>query len=599
MLHTQTITVDEVEMILVIAEPHSPVRVRYLLEAVVEEGRTGIENTTPIMAAMRIGMAYDMMLFSGDTWQQWRDVLAQINGRLVAMPLWPDVMPKADWDEGERIHKPQLVVCWDDGFTNVEVADAGSEELPDTAWIAPLLIGRLKRTPATPIDVDLATTQLVLEPDRKWEWRIEADEDYPGDFNFQPDWVGEVQESTRDGLDLHEIGMGALRAQEGWSETKYRQRMRFLLMDHAEIRRFLGFWQGVGGNARAFDWSSPWKPGNETDFAPHDFDGDGKGKMRFASPILEITYDHPVGIARVALEHLFDTDVEQAHPGTALLYRFFRQVDSIEERVTDWEAPIEYDEETWRPARIDYEDIETSMELQRQVARINCWQDDVALMQAVVKHEVETPLWVEITELNLETEEGKIIFVGKLQSSKPVGKQVKMEFSFLGGVLERELPTVDGTRTCVHQLFNEFCGLNKSTYQASGKLIEQWSLNNKVLLDNLTLPTPFNTWKATKDPTGYFAFGWAEAGSGANKQWRFIVQSHYVTADVEEPQMHLDLLRPFRGLEPGDTVTFWPGCDGTIATCHAKFNNRINHLGFPFAPDFVKEQAAVTPKAGK
>jgi hypothetical protein len=39
-----------------------------------------------------------------------------------------------------------------------------------------------------------------------------------------------------------------------------------------------------------------------------------------------------------------------------------------------------------------------------------------------------------------------------------------------------------------------------------------------------------------------------------------------------------------QGLAAGTTVTLFPGCDHTLATCSGKFSNTANYGGFPFMP---------------
>ena len=53
----------------------------------------------------------------------------------------------------------------------------------------------------------------------------------------------------------------------------------------------------------------------------------------------------------------------------------------------------------------------------------------------------------------------------------------------------------------------------------------------------------------------------------------------------------LTLWRPLPGLEDAlasseaPEVAIYPGCDRTLETCHAKFDNALNHGGFPWLPD--------------
>lgn len=52
-----------------------------------------------------------------------------------------------------------------------------------------------------------------------------------------------------------------------------------------------------------------------------------------------------------------------------------------------------------------------------------------------------------------------------------------------------------------------------------------------------------------------------------------------------ESSSRVDLFLPAATpIQVGDTLTLYPGCDGLIATCLAKFNNVLRHRGFPLMP---------------
>ncbi len=100
---------------------------------------------------------------------------------------------------------------------------------------------------------------------------------------------------------------------------------------------------------------------------------------------------------------------------------------------------------------------------------------------------------------------------------------------------------------------------------------------------------------ATHGLAGYAA-GWFTGGrllwlSGANAGVAAEVQAHRLLGGRGE----LDLWRrmPAR-IEPGDTFRVSAGCDKRLQTCRGKFDNVLNHRGFPHMPgnDFVLKVAA-------
>lgn len=75
-------------------------------------------------------------------------------------------------------------------------------------------------------------------------------------------------------------------------------------------------------------------------------------------------------------------------------------------------------------------------------------------------------------------------------------------------------------------------------------------------------------------PDGYWAGGYIEWQTGQVTERRFITNH---TADA------VTLLTPAL-TDAGTVVTALPGCDHTLATCQAKFNNAANYGGQPWIP---------------
>jgi uncharacterized phage protein (TIGR02218 family) len=118
-------------------------------------------------------------------------------------------------------------------------------------------------------------------------------------------------------------------------------------------------------------------------------------------------------------------------------------------------------------------------------------------------------------------------------------------------------------RMCPHVLYGSACGLNDTAYKST-----------------ITLATVAGTTLTSLDidaqPDGYFAGGMIEWESSPGRFERRGIKSHI--GDT------VTLTHPVPGLEAGQAVSFWAGCDHSLATCDSKFSNSANYGGFPFVP---------------
>lgn len=111
---------------------------------------------------------------------------------------------------------------------------------------------------------------------------------------------------------------------------------------------------------------------------------------------------------------------------------------------------------------------------------------------------------------------------------------------------------------CPHILFGQACGLNASA----------WKYTNAVAAVNVNQVTMTG---ASGFSAGYFIGGMLKAGD----EYRMIVGQSGDT---------LTLLDGVAGLVAGASVTAWPGCSRSTATCSGKFNNLDNYGGLPYLP---------------
>ncbi len=128
-------------------------------------------------------------------------------------------------------------------------------------------------------------------------------------------------------------------------------------------------------------------------------------------------------------------------------------------------------------------------------------------------------------------------------------------------LLDIDMPRNLYQPACNHVLFDGGCGLVKNAFGAAG------------VVGAGAGPT-LVPWTAASPA---YAQGTITFTSGANTG---------VTANIKGASAAaLTLSYPLRNVPAaGDGFTAYQGCDHTLATCRAKFNNGANFRGFPFVP---------------
>jgi uncharacterized phage protein (TIGR02218 family) len=113
-------------------------------------------------------------------------------------------------------------------------------------------------------------------------------------------------------------------------------------------------------------------------------------------------------------------------------------------------------------------------------------------------------------------------------------------------------------RQCRHALYSEGCGVNKNNFRLA--TVADTAINNQVFV-----------LAAGLQSNNFFTGGMLKA-LGASR----LIVAHSGTS--------LTLISPIPGIFGGTPVEVFPGCDHTIATCGAKFNNTPNFGGQPWLP---------------
>lgn len=118
-------------------------------------------------------------------------------------------------------------------------------------------------------------------------------------------------------------------------------------------------------------------------------------------------------------------------------------------------------------------------------------------------------------------------------------------------------------RQCPHVLYSEKCGVDPDDF----KVATTASVVSGLAVTAASLGGA---------PSGYFTGGYVEWAITGGALERRSIRSH--VANV------LTLNFPPTGLVNGASITVFPGCNHTIATCQAKFGNRLNYGGMPYIP---------------
>lgn len=149
--------------------------------------------------------------------------------------------------------------------------------------------------------------------------------------------------------------------------------------------------------------------------------------------------------------------------------------------------------------------------------------------------------------------------------------------------LPAQVPRYTYSALCNWFLFQDQCGLVRGQWNHSGVILTiDGSDPSVITVDGLrtqaqALADQFSPNQLTaQEIDDYWLGGYVENPDGEKR-------SVYAT-DVDGVPDRIRLLQPFRSQAVNDVVFVYAGCDRTRSTCSRKFNNHLNHGGFPDIP---------------
>lgn len=119
------------------------------------------------------------------------------------------------------------------------------------------------------------------------------------------------------------------------------------------------------------------------------------------------------------------------------------------------------------------------------------------------------------------------------------------------------------TRACPHSLYDSNCTVSRSALAVNGLNI-----------------TALNGAEITVNIPGSYASGWFSGGLIAWENDGLTERRGLKTHSGNV----IGVLGGTIGLSVGMTVSLWPGCDRTLATCEKKYKNQLNYGGVPHMP---------------
>jgi len=156
--------------------------------------------------------------------------------------------------------------------------------------------------------------------------------------------------------------------------------------------------------------------------------------------------------------------------------------------------------------------------------------------------------------------EGEVKFAGYVDTHSIKGMTVQLKCSSIAKWLEQNIPNYLIEPGCNASLFDDECKLVAADYQTDGTLTFTNETGTILTADEFAL-----------QEDGYFNLG-------------HILINGYRRMITQHIGDSVTLRYPIPVPDVGDSFSAWPGCDGSIEMCLAKYNNKDNHRGYPDVP---------------
>lgn len=256
----------------------------------------------------------------------------------------------------------------------------------------------------------------------------------------------------------------------------------------------------------------------------------------------------------------YDTLERSAQDGKPVeLYYFVYGVRDY--RYTNADVDIVYQSKTYEARPINRGDIEHTAEKSRNSMTMTVAKD-LPILDIFRYAPPSEVINLIVYRMHRDDTEAVVLWMGRVLNATWDGPAAKLHCEPIFTSIKRPGLRRHYQRQCPHVLYSGQCGAPSSTYKQTGTVTA--ITGAQISVSGLT------------GADGYFAGGYVEWEFETGMFERRAVRSH--AGGV------LLMTYPIRGLPQGATISIYPGCDHTLATCASRFANNMNYGGMPYIP---------------
>jgi hypothetical protein len=243
---------------------------------------------------------------------------------------------------------------------------------------------------------------------------------------------------------------------------------------------------------------------------------------------------------------------------------------------------------TYTPAPFAFDKVKTTLKLDQEKMDIQSFKFTANPLNKLWPFALDGILTIEIVEVDAQNPSSATAvsrFFGDVWSIDSAYKAVAIPF---GNLFDRKFPRFLFQVTDNYTQFSAMTQISASSFQYTGTL--------PAVIDTTAQTIAVTSAAAYAQVPSFFAGGWLETGSGATFERRAIYES-VPSSTANVVTLYID--RPLLKAAGSQSVNFYPGYDGSIDQCDAKFSNRINFGGHAYIPAINPGVKAIKPKATK
>jgi uncharacterized phage protein (TIGR02218 family) len=270
-----------------------------------------------------------------------------------------------------------------------------------------------------------------------------------------------------------------------------------------------------------------------------------------------------------------DTSVQSGSP--VLLFLFVQGV--LEWRYCSAAIPVEHLGETWVPTPLSMGGVSQSSDMVKDTLSLKFPRDHEFAGQ-FLGYSPDQVTTLTVFRGHLNDVDGQFItyWKGRIASFKAGGETISIECEPIFTSLRRPGLRARWQRSCRYALYQRGCGLDPEDFGSDGTCTTVDGVNI-VVPEAAALAAGWLVGGMVKTPDGVLRY--IVAHSGANIKLIRPVDS--LSRAVNGGSGYGYGYGEFYG--GSVPVRLYPGCDHSMSTCKAKFNNLPNYGGFPWIPN--------------